>query len=222
MPKKTQVVAHRKQPKPRPGRVQWSKITLGDIGSLASEGVKAARRLLNVEIKRLDNVTGTITPGTAGLLLNLSLIGQGDDWYQRNGLSVRTMALECRLTINVTAGGFQDHLRYILFSDTENNGANPAVTDVLEAATPRSPFNHLNTQRFQILHDEMLGVSTTGPALADRTIKMPLDCHLKYSAAAAAVASGREGQLFGLLIGDVNGATASTASHTSRVSYIDN
>lgn len=201
----------------------WSQTTIGDIGNLLVDaGVAAARRFLNVEVHQFDNQPGTLTPGAAGTIGPISYIAQGDDYNNRQGNSVRTVSIETRLTVYVTAGGFQDNMRYILFADMENAGATPAVTDVLEAASPRSPFNHLNTKRFVILHDEIISVSTVGNATQSRVIKQPLDVHLFFSAAAGAVASGREGALHFLLVADVTGATPSTALHHSRVSFIDN
>ncbi len=206
----------------RPRRaMDWSKITIGDIGALATQSVAAARRLLNVEIKQFDVSGAALTPGTAGAVYPLTQIGQGDDYNQRDGLSLRTVAMEIRVTLAVPAGGFTDFVRAVLFVDQENAGATPAVADVLDAAFAQATFNHTNLQRFAVLHDEFVALETTGHAAHSIVLKQPLDNHVRYSAAAAAAASGREGQVYLLLIG-TNNAQPCVAAYYARTSFVDN
>ncbi len=196
-----------------------SKVTLGDVGSIIGESAGMIRRMMNVEVKRFDQNNGAVAPGAAGVIYPQSLLAQGDDYNQRDGLSVRTLAFESRLSFNVAAGGFQEQLRFIVFSDTQCQGVAPTIAQLLEVAHPLSQFNHLNTERFAVLHDELVDVTTTGPAITHRVIKMPLDLHLRYSAAAGAIGSCRENNLFVALIClTANG----TVDIYSRTSFVDN
>ncbi len=202
--------------------IKWSDITIGDIGSLLGEAAGATRRLLNAEVKRFDTAVYGFQPGTGGQVVNLSLIGQGDDYDDRDGLSLRTLSLEGRLSATAyTAAATKDIVRFILVCDQENSGSPPAVADVLEAVSTVSAFNHVNLERFVVLHDELIDLSTDHQTVQHRVLKMPLDTHIRYSGTTALAASQRENNLYAVFVCDEN-TNKSTLSFYTRVSFVDN
>ena len=207
------------------------KTTIGDLAAYVGEAAGPIRRFLNAEVKKFDASTGAVSLDTTGLVTPLTNIGQGDDWNNRDGLSVKALSLELRARFFVAAGGYQDLVRFVVFQDRECAGALPAITDVLETSSVLAPFNHLNVQRFIPIHDEVVPLVTTGANAAQvRVLKHAFKdddpeggSHIRYSAAAGAIGSAREGQLFVLTLATVAaGATASTQSIYSRVGYVDN
>ncbi len=200
-----------------------SKTTLGDIGELVTAAGGMARRMLNVETKRFDasSARGAMSP--AGGIAALSLMAAGDDDNQRSGRSIRTTALELRAQFDLdTAIKTQDFIRFMVFVDMENNGAVPATTDVLASASPLSPFNRNNLQRFIPISDELFSLDTATGTQRSLVIKTALDTHIRYRAATANAADLGEGNLFLLWLCGSAVANTSYAAYQSRLSFVDN
>ncbi len=204
-----------------PNRI--SRMTLGDMGQLASDlwdGAKWALPMLNVEVKRSDTNTNSGVSG-AGAVTPLTLLAQGVDYNQRDGISIRAVALESRLSIEINAAAQFDEFRIIYFVDHENRGASPVTPDLLEVADVRSAYNHLTLERFEILHDELCQLSQGGPQVLDRVIKIPLKHHVRYTGAGGAIANALEGQIFYFVMSQQAINTAYNRVYT-RFSYVDN
>lgn len=208
---------------PRSALQRLSKVSIGDIGSFLGEAAGVARRLLNVEVKRFDTSIGSTSNSTGGVGGCLTLIAEGDDYNNRDARSLRTVALEARVTVTLDpAKALTDTIRLIMYADSENQGANPAAVDVLQAATPTSPFNADTLQRFTVFHDEVFSLDTYAGQVAVRDLKIPLDVHIRFRGVAGAVASCAENNLFYLIVS--RSAVAATSAFTidSRLSFVDN
>lgn len=108
-----------------------------------------------VETKNIDATsTGTIT--TAGSVVFLNGIAQGDSSSNRDGkeVSMRSVDLKTSFTApsgTVISGG--SHVRYILFVAKDNDGTQATVTDVLKAADWQEHYNLDNSHNIRILKD---------------------------------------------------------------------
>jgi hypothetical protein len=205
-------------------------IRLGDLGEAIGGAWEGIGRLTgwNEEIKRFDTSATAQAATNAGALFNLTQMAQGVDYNQRDGLSVRLLGMETDITF-ISSATQNASVRLIALLDLDNQGATPAVADVVEGAllattnAVNAKFEHTNTERFVILYDEHLPI-TLAPSAASiqtRKLRIPLGTHCRYSAAAGAVASGREGQVFLMFIGST-AANHSTFDFSNRVAYVDN
>jgi len=204
-------------------RQRLSNVTLGDLGSALGEVWDVAHDLipmLNVEVKSLDTIS-TYSGNAAGFVIPQTALAQGADYNQRDGISIKAVSIESRLTLDGNAAANFDDVRIVYFIDTQNQGTTPAVTDLLEATDVRSAFNHINLHRFVILVDDMFTLSLGGPTAKASTHRLPLDHHVKYTGAASAAANLREGNVFFMLISQQAVNTCYLRLYT-RFSFVDN
>jgi len=99
---------------------------------------------------------------TAGTVASLShIITQNVSGAGRIGTTLNMRHFRFCFTANISPLAT---IRYILFRDTISNGANPAVTDVLNTATPLSGYNPIyrDNKRFVILKDIVLSNTADG------------------------------------------------------------
>ncbi len=200
-----------------------SKVTIGDIGEVIAEAAGPIRRFFNVEAKRFDTTVASSANSTAGGVACLTLIPQGGDYNERDGRSVRANAFEARFDLTLDpAKALTDSVRLIVFSDLENPGATPAVTDVLQSASVLAPFNANNLKRFLVFEDREVVLDTYAGQRRILVIKHQIDQHLRYRGTTGAIASAAEGALFYLVISSSAVASTSATAVMSRVTYVDN
>jgi len=213
----------------RKGLVSYVKnLKLGDLGEAVADIGAAAAAVgsffLNEEIKRFD-VSHSDATDWNGSVFGLSQIAEGNDYNNRDGLSIKTEAIEARLSSY--RGSFDASTRFIIFTDLENQGAAPTPGDVLENVNfgtqlaILAPFNHTNTERFVVLYDTTVVVDLNESVIQLKA-RLPLSMHIRYGASAGAAASGREGQLWILRISDLPAMTAPTMAYHNRIQYFDN
>jgi len=214
--------------KPKPTATIASRLAnvrVGDVAQLAGEAWAAARNvmpLFNVEFKRNDTYIAPVQPTLVGRVDCLSAIAQGVGPDQRDGISIKGVSLELRFYVLQSV--IPDLFRVVCFIDHENQGVAPAPTDVLESsggnAYPIAPFNKLNLERFEILHDALLNLSPTGEQLHHQIMRLVLrDQHCRYSGPLSS--STREGNIYLMVVGNAN-VNATYYSTWSRYSYVDN
>ncbi len=112
------------------------------------------------ELKFFDSTNTNATIGTTGAITgSINLVPQGIAENQRIGRKIQVRSIACRWWYNLPILqdqadiGSGDTLRIIVFLDRQANGANAAVTDILETAQIESYLNLANKNRFQILMD---------------------------------------------------------------------
>jgi len=203
-------------------------IRLGDIGEAiagAWEGIGKVTGF-NQEIKRLDTEVAVQGCTNGGVMTPISLIAEGSDFNQRDGHSIKAISLELRAAFYSNAVAISNVIRLILFLDLEQQGVIPTTAQVLETAAgaaqqPLTSFQHDNTERFVILADELVALNSMGPGAAQRTLRLPLGSHIRFSGSTAVIAAAREGHLFVLIVGD-QAVNAPYCGFYSRLSYVDN
>lgn len=110
---------------------------------------------------------GPVTVSSVGVILEDSLveIPQGTGESERLGRKCLVEGLALRGSVTSASGatpqGSDDQVRIIVYQDKQTNGAAATVTDILESADWRSFNNLANSQRFRILHTEMLTFNVT-------------------------------------------------------------
>lgn len=157
-------------------------------------------------------------PTTAGVVVNLTQIAQGDALNTRSGDKVWVEQVRLRCNILATA---TSNWRYIVFRDRFGIGTTPAVTDVLTAANVaahHSTINVIQQKRFTILLDKTISFSAAGK-LSDVWRKNITVNQPTYYDGASATTNKASGQIYLLLIADV--ATPGNHDFESQIIYSD-
>ncbi len=228
----------KKKPKRRQG---WRDVTVGDTidyGWKAYQMVKDVVRLINVEEKVFDvDGTGSSTTVTSTpLVVNLSNIAQGTDYYQRIGQSIKLLSIEFSYSALGSSAQNGNMLRLLVLQDRENQGVDPTLGEVLTGlSTPILALPHpLYRQRFRILVDEKLSftnypdLATSGTSTgyvpdrkAPKYFSFKMNGHMHYDATAGADASNLEGALF-LMAVSLDAANGPGIRYSSRITFTDN
>lgn len=199
--------------------------TFGNGFSLAKRALTMAmglKKLLNVEHKFHDVTANNGSPDTTGLVFPLTAMSQGTTALTRLGNSVKLESSYMRAVITKNASATQTIVRLIMFVDNETQGANAAVTDVLEAANVYSPINHLNGERFTVLVDRQIHLDNTSKEIENVIWFRKLGWDAKYNDGNAGnVSDCREKHVFLLWISN-EATNKPTIMYNHRLRFIDN
>lgn len=208
--------AVKRNPYKKPVRYQ-----VADMALHAWNGVKAIKKLINVEEKYQDNSL-LISATTAGVVTSFNTIAQGDAQGQRGGDSLKPQSFEVRGHLyNNAAAGAPGVIRLILFRGKNENGVAFTTTDILESASYNSPLSFENRKRFTVLMDKKIVLNTNYATIASNFVSMnyskALNGHIKYTAGTTTV---EEGGLYLLSISDL--AAGHQNRFISRLRWTDN
>ncbi len=160
------------------------------------------------ELKFHDSVNTNTAVATTGIIKDsIVLIGQGVTESTRLGRKIIVRSIAARWIINlalvqnvadITPTG--DQIRIMVFIDHQCNGANAAVTDILETASIESYRNLANIARFDVLYDKVHNIqrmfgtvdgtnTASGGKKENKMFKMfkKLDLPIEYNSTAGAI-----------------------------------
>lgn len=187
------------------------------VANTALKGVKLLSGMLNVEYKRLDNAA-SVSPDTSGSIINLTHIAQGDGDQNRDGNQVEGKSIRSKFYIQKNSSATTTIVRIIWFIDNKSvSGSTPAVTDVLETATPQSMPNFENRRRFSILADRVYNLGDITMTHSEYFKKV----NMKVTFADNTSTSGNDNQLYCLHLSN-EPTNKPTLLITHRFRYIDN
>lgn len=191
------------------------------------------RTSMLAEKKFLDTAIASTSISNTGIVFNsVNLIPQGTTDVTRIGNKVNVTNFNMHLTLQLPnqaiATPFSEKVRMIAFVDKQANGAAAVVTDILETANIHSFRNLDNTDRFQILKDEIthLDIQAVNPTVPSNAInqetvginkKMNLPLH--FSGTTGAITELRSNNI-GFLFISLTG-TIATVEGTARVKFVD-
>lgn len=169
---------------------------------------KQNRRKINqiTELHHSDMNLDLTTMSTAGEVIYLSPITQGDEVEHRSGNKVTTKFV--KFTFWNTGDIASKMVRMIIFRDMQCQGALPGVTDVLTSADIRAYYNWNNRARFRILRDRTYNLTTTDADVEARklvTYTSRKNMAIEFITTAGAIAAAGKGSIFVLVISLVNG-----------------
>lgn len=109
------------------------------------------------------DIDDAVVAGNGTIQADLLTIPEGNGEEQRIGRKLTIKRILWRYNVllptTATAGNTSDIIRVMLILDKQANGAQPAITDILESDDYQS-FNSLaNSQRFRILYDKTHAIS---------------------------------------------------------------
>ena len=196
-----------------------------DAGAAALRLAKRLAKLINIESKWYD-YSSSYSPTTSGVVDCLSNVPIGTGPSQRIGDSAKLQRLQITWTASInSAETINTVVRCIIFKDHENQGAIPAVNDVLETsgASPAmlSAVDYVNSrERFTILADDIYQLSKNGSEAVVRRVDVSPSNHVRWRASAGAATDLAEGHVFVLFISD-EVTNNPTVRLYSRVVYTD-
>lgn len=198
-------------PSPMPGISLGSGFRTGGFRTGVGRGVNMSGL---PELKTIDS--GSVGPtnfSTAGAVLLLNGVAQGDDYTNRIGRKITMKSILMRFSVfsqatdNLQTG---DILRVMIVYDNQSNGVAPTVANILQTASWDSPQNLDNRDRFLVLADKVFnrpaaiyaaGVITAGQAgAASRKIYRKISLQTQFNGTGATVGSIAGGSVYMLTI----------------------
>lgn len=144
------------------------------------------------------------------IVSSLNLVAQGVEEDERIGRNITIRSLQMRGRAQLASGALSDHLRVIVYLDTQCNGASAAVLDILETAVIDSFRNPHNFGRFRFLTDSTI---TFNPSTLEAPLAVTTERYTKFNASMESLISfsgilGAQGEIRGnnlgvLMISDV-------------------
>lgn len=224
---------------------RFRAITAGrrTMGLPASRGFRPLGLRGTGEKKVIDVAAGTIQINTTGSFNLLNGCVQGSDYSNRIGRKIVMRSLYIRgfafpEPSATAANSPSQQARMIIFLDSQPNGAAPAVTDLLNSATPASQLNLNNRDRFRVLRDQtfvfgpqVYAVSATAaPTVTGTPSVADVNCYVKMghetifnAGNAGTIGDINSGALYMFWIGSVTAGTGQDANAfvSSRVRFLD-
>lgn len=174
------------------------------------------------EKKRVDTAASS-TVDFNGTVINLCDPAVGDSNNQKTGIRITPTSTQARIA--VTAADATNLMRIVIFrwllDDTvtvptaamifENTGAVQA---------PLSPFASGNRERFNVLYDKLVSVSTNGPAVVSWEDIITHSKNKDTVFSSSGVTTGT-GKLYCVFISDSGAATHPSITYYFRTNYLD-
>jgi len=203
--------------------VQWQnqKYSTGDMAVKAFEGVQYLKGLINVEMKKQDQV-GPVTIGSVWTnAVPFHAIAQGDTSGDRNGLSILAKSLSGNFVIKKHGSDSFSVVRMVIVRDMQMPADQTTITGttIFEDNAVYSLLNRLTLGRFSILYDESFRLDDTGVQQHIGSISIPLNFHFRYNGTAST--DIQKNGVYLLLITDEN-TYSPTIDFRFRTTYTDN
>ena len=199
-----------------------SAMTVAQAAYGAYQGYNVLKGIINSELKRYD-VAGQLNPSNAGSIFILNDIAAGDDVNNRTGNSILAKYLTFNYTVSALAAATTTNLRILIVVDTENIGANPTISQILQntliTGSLTAPINSDNTARFTVLMDRHHSFTNTGQLTIQRKNYKKLDFHIRFTGTLSS--NFQKNSIYVLAVSDQTTNTP-TLDYNSRIAYYDN
>lgn len=127
--------------------------------------INIIKSMVNAEVKMLDTEVASTNIGSAAIVVDcINRVGAGNDVNARSGNSILIKHIAYRIHINKNATGTEMNMvRFMILVDMNGQGSAPTIGQVFNSATPAATafINYDNTDRFWVLHSELLRVDTS-------------------------------------------------------------
>lgn len=195
--------------------------TARQVAGLARD-VYGLRQLVNTEFKYVDHVA-TITPSTTATLLALNDMAQGDTSSTRDGQSILMKSVYLQFTSTINASGVATFIRCILFLDSQANASIATVATLLLNATDvTSPLLIGSGNRYKVLYDRRIALTSAGRQGAISKCYKRLNIHTKYNTGNAGTIADIVSNSLVLLFMSNEATNTPSISYSARLRFIDN
>jgi len=162
---------------------------------------QAVRSMIESQLeKKIIVGTSNLTASVAGSVVYYSTIAQDDTINGRTGDKINLKQVDWTFSYSDTVLSV---CRVMLFMDSQNQGATPAVTDVLTSATVQAHLNTFNRlqNRFKVLADVVLDVAPGSRQYVTRRGTVKVNMPTFFTGTTSGVASAGRNALFLLIVG---------------------
>lgn len=185
-----------------------------------------------MEKKVIDTAAAVYACDTTGSVTLLNGVAQGSDFTNRIGRKFTnvTVQLEGKIAPQDANVG-HTKCRVMLIYDTQPNGALPAITDVLTAATSNAFMNLNNRDRFKVLSETNVTLAAidntatqswaAAPTVHNVSIFKKLNLETINDGTTAAIGDIQSGSIFLLTVGDQAAGSGFNFTAAARVRFID-
>jgi hypothetical protein len=209
-------------------RKRGRKKIYGDAAGQLWKDVKYLKGLVNTETKFVSNSIGpTTVQNTSWQNEYISGLTQGDEYFQRDGNSVRVKKISANIKIeNLGLGNTAQTIRLILVRESAPRGALPSMSEVF--VTPASgnlvlsKYNPLEMTGYSILFDKKYTVTKADRPVIYDTFFKAADFHMEYNGTTATISDQTKCSLTWFFISDQPTSNRPEITIESRVNYIDN
>jgi hypothetical protein len=156
---------------------------------LKSQMTQIALKVINgkAETDSFDVGFGSSVNST-GSLTKLSTIPQGTSDSNRIGDQVEVFKVSIIGCATNSSADLTNTIRLILFrwEQDDSSAAPAAVTDILQTASPYSPYNrdNLRARKFIVLYDKVLATGLQGPSIAKFEKDINVNFKIKFQGSA--------------------------------------
>lgn len=202
-------------------------------GSRNKKGQFPTRRAISQQIKQaiantaekkvLVGSATTQTTTNVGQVWALTQgIVQGDAVNSRDGTQITIQSYRLKADVFMPTATIAAGVRIIIFTDSQNNGSLPSVTDVLATNSFISQYSIIQqvTNRFHIHHDVTKNLTAGGIQQVVFDLSKSMRHKVSYNGTTDVAASNGKNALFALIITDV-GTNFPTYDFTYTIRYLD-
>ena len=187
---------------------------------------RAVRQMIasSKEIKSTAVATSFINTVAGSVVALTQACSQGDNINNRSGDVIFPSMIHMNLSLLSGVASTNSLHRVVVFQDMFNQGAIPAVGDVLESGVYNGTYTLVLRQqkRFKILYDKMHGVVGQAESAATHLqLKLKLKGAIKYNGAANVAASNGPGAIFFLTLTDSVVVSTALVSFYANTFYTD-
>lgn len=195
----------------------------GAAGKQLWKDVKMLKNMINTEFKFFDtNVNSTAS--TTPLVTEIGAPAVGDGSSNFEGMQYRLKSINADINLKLpTTGAASTIIRMWWILDIDSTGAIPAFTDIFTQPIAGAPTvvhrNLSNKNRFLILKDKSVVLSTSGTQQAHINYYRKMDAKVVYNTASSSVNHNR---LLFVYCSDQSGAASPIIQVFNRLRFIDN
>lgn len=190
------------------------------LAKTAAQDIWMLKGLVNSEMLHNQSLGSTTSPNTGTITL-LNGMSQGDTSSARTGNSILMRNVHLRLAFTQHATPTSTIYRVMLVLDKQQIAdTTPAITDILESASPFSPLATNSVGRFTIMKNWFFGTDDQRSNQKLITYFKDFRFHTKYNGTAGT--DIQKNGLYLVTISDQPGATAPTFQYSWKVGYHDN
>lgn len=171
--------------------------------SVRKEVLAVISSMAEKKVSILSATNQTTAPAGQIWALTQAII-QGDSVFTRDGIQIVLLNTHLRFDVFMPTATIAASVRIIVFTDTQNNGGNPTVLDVLNTAEILSPFSVIQqlTRRFTIHADNIRNFTAGGVQQMVFNIQRNINKRVFYNAAGDTPSANGKNALFMLIITD--------------------
>lgn len=192
------------------------------LANKAFEGVKFLKGIINSELLKKDNATGSFNVPNSSQPVNLlNNLGQGDTISGRTGNSVLMKHLSIRGYINFVGSPSASVVKMWIIIDTQQVADTaPLFADIFSNNDVISLLNTSNVGRFKIIKSQLF-INDSSVTQKQFNCDIPLNIHARYNGTGTTDIN-KNGVYIIFTSNQAVAAPCPTAGYVSRISYYDN